>query len=42
MHRPENDHGRMSLLLQFYNRQSLAGQNLILFTPDAADAAGPW
>ena len=24
------------------NRQSLAGQNLILFTPDAADAAGPW
>ena len=24
------------------NRQSLAGQNPLLFTPDAADAAGPW
>ena len=23
-------------------RQSLAGQNPILFTPDAAGAAGPW
>ena len=33
--------GMVSTLPQA-NRQSLAGQNLILFTPDAADAAGPW
>ena len=27
---------------QLINRQSLAGLNPLLFTRDAADAAGPW
>ena len=30
------------MILVQCNRQSIAGQNPILFTPDAADAAGPW